>query len=298
MSFYSVSDFYKNVFSQKVYKISLDGGCTCPNRDGSKAFGGCIFCSDEGSGDFQSKNKTSIKAQIENAKKIVEKKFAKDSSKKYIAYFQNHTNTYGNVDKIIANWKEALNEKDIVGLAIATRPDCLCSKIVYELNELSKKYFVQLEFGLQSKSDKTADFINRCYKTNEYENAMKMIKKECPKVHIVTHIIFGLPFEDKMMMMESISFALKCGTDGLKITVLYVLKGTKLEAMYNEKKFETLSMNEYLELITLALSIIPKNIVIHRLTGDPPKKSVVAPLWTCDKKRVLSQINMLKNEER
>lgn len=293
MSFITASQFYKNLFNTKVYKISLDGGCTCPNRDGSKGVGGCIFCSAAGSGDFQSSDKSSVAAQVEAAKEIVNKKFPKKSEKKYIVYFQNYTNTYGDEDLIIQKWKEALSCSDVVGIAIATRPDCLSSKIVSAIDELSQNWFVQLEFGLQSKSDETGKLINRCYESNVYETAVFLIKKQCPKVHIVTHIIFGLPGETEKEMMDSLDYAIACGTDGIKITVLYVLKGTKLEKMYNDGLFRTLEMDEYLNLIRIALKKIPSNVIIHRLTGDPPKSLIVSPMWTCNKKKVLTEINKL-----
>ena len=293
MGFTTASQFYKNLFNTKVYKISLDGSCTCPNRDGTKGVGGCIFCSETGSGDFQSKDKSTITAQVEAAKQIVNKKFPKKIEKKYIVYFQNYTNTYGNEDLIIKKWKEALSCSDVVGIAIATRPDCLSSKIVSEIKDLSNNWYVQLEFGLQSKSNETGKLINRCYETKVYENAVTLIKQQCPKVHIVTHLIFGLPGENEKEMMESLDYTIVCGTDGIKITVLYVLKGTKLENMYNDGLFRTLEMEEYLNLIRMAIKKIPSNVIIHRLTGDPPKSLVISPVWTCNKKKVLSEINKI-----
>lgn len=293
MSHITASQFYKDLFNTKVYKISLDGGCTCPNRDGSKGTGGCIFCSQAGSGDFLSKDKSSIKIQVEAAKAIVDGKFPKKSEKKYIVYFQNYTNTYGDENQIIKNWKEALDCDDVVGLALATRPDCISSKIVSALKDLSENHFIQLELGLQTKSDETGKLINRCYETNVYEETVALIKEQCPEVHVVTHIIFGLPGESEVQMMESVEYALDCGTDGIKITVLYVLKGTKLEQMFWEGKFQTLEMAEYLRLIEIALKKIPSSVVIHRLTGDPPKSLIVSPMWTCNKKKVLSEINRI-----
>lgn len=295
-----VSDFYKKLFGSKVYKISIDAGCTCPTRDGTKGFGGCIFCSANGSGDFVPSKLLSISEQIEEAKGKVDIKFSRkqkrgiEVEKKYIVYFQNFTSTYGDEELLIKKYEEAVNSKDVVGLAIGTRPDCLGEKILNYLGELSKTFYVQLELGLQTSNEKTAEFIRRHYENAVYEEAVKRIKKAGKNIHIVTHIIFGLPDETEQDMLASVDFAVKNGTDGIKITSLYILKGTDLQTHYENGEFRALEMEEYFELIKKALLRLPENIVIHRLTGDGPKSLLIAPLWTADKKRVLNYLNNIK----
>lgn len=289
----TVNEFYKQKFGRKVYKISLDAGCTCPNRDGTKSYSGCIFCGQNGSGDFIPFQEN-IRLQVENAKKIVEKKI---KNGKYIAYFQNFTNTYGDIEILYKKWNQALSCEDIAGIAIGTRPDCIDSKVLEKLSILSEKTFVQLELGLQSSSDKTGFFINRQFFSSEYLKAVSILKKNVPRVHVVTHIIFGLPFEDEKQMLSSVKFAIDAKTDGIKIASLYVLKNTVLEKMYLEKKFSLLSREKYFSIVEKALKIIPENVVIHRLTGDGPKSQTIAPLWIFDKKQNLSIINeILKNK--
>lgn len=301
MNFTTVSDFYKSLFNCKVYKICIDAGCTCPNRDGSKGTGGCIFCSQNGSGDFITQKTDSIENQINEAKKIVDKKFNKHSEKKYIVYFQNFTNTYGDEELLLNKFTKAIQEKDIVGIAIGTRPDCLSDSMLQKLAELSNRTFIQLELGLQTTDEKTALLINRCYKTDFYFDAIKRIRTIAPKIHIVTHLIFGLPEESKETMFKSLDDVINCYKEnnfsekafGIKITVLYVLSDTKLEEFYNQKKYTSLSFQEYFNLIKEALNHIDKKIVIHRITGDPPKKFLISPEWTCDKKRVLNAFKTL-----
>lgn len=304
----TVNDYYKSIFGEKVYKISLDAGCTCPNRDGTKGFGGCIFCSQSGSGDFSASKNLSIKDQIEQAKKLIA---TKTKATKFIAYFQNFTNTYGNPDILKNKWEEALSCPEIVGIAIGTRPDCLNDEILAVLKTLAEKTFLQIELGLQTINDETADFCNRGFKTYEYSIAVKKLHQLSDKIHVVTHIIFGLPviknkmtlsplsdnlllrLETKEEQLNTVKHAIDSGTNGIKITVLYVLKNTKLAEYYNNGTFPTLEMNEYFDLISESLEIIPDHIIIHRLTGDPPKKTLIAPVWTSDKKKVLNIINKL-----
>lgn len=286
-----VSDFYKKLFGFKVYKISVDAGCTCPNRDGTKGFGGCIFCSQNGSGDFIPEKSLSIAEQVEKAKILVSKKNKKG---KFIVYFQNFTNTYGNIEILYEKWVEALNCKDIVGISIATRPDCIDLKVVEKLKILSEKTFVQLEFGLQTSDEKNGEFINRKYSNSDYLKSVELIKEKIPEIHIVTHLIFGLPNENEQKMLESVEFAVNSKVDGIKISNLYVLKNTKLEKLYLNGDFKVLEMEEYFTILKKALKIIPENVVIHRLTGDGPKSITIAPLWVFNKKKVLTLINELK----
>lgn len=292
MKYLSASDFYKQKFNKKVYKISIDAGCTCPTRDGTKGFGGCIFCSPNGSGDFVPSKLKSISEQIEDAKKIIEKKY-KVKDKKYIAYFQNFTNTYGNSDVLYSKYLEAINCKDIVGISIATRPDCVNEEILNKINKLTEHTFVIIELGFQSSNEKTIKYINRAYSNDEYLDCILRIKKINKNIHIVTHLIIGLPGETVNDMINSTQYVINCGTDGLKFTVLYILRGTGIENDYLSGKFDTLSMEEYFSIIKKIMSIVPNNIVIHRLTGDGPKKILIAPEWTKDKKKVLNYMNSL-----
>lgn len=296
MKYISVSDFYKTKFGTKVYKLSIDAGCTCPTRDGSLATGGCIFCSQAGSGDFVPSKKLSITEQINQAKQLVDSKFSRkkllDEEKKFIVYFQNFTSTYGNPEELIRKYEEALNCRNVVGIAIGTRPDSIPDEILEYLGKVSESRFVQLELGLQTSKESSAEYIRRHYKNEVYEQAVERIHK-AGNIHVVTHIIFGIPGESKNDMMESVKFALTCGTDGIKIASLYVLKGTDLAREYEEGKFKALEMEEYFGLVQEALSLIPHDVIIHRLTGDGPKSLLIAPLWTADKKKVLNEMNKL-----
>lgn len=286
----TVSDFYKEKFGTKVYKLSLDAGCTCPNRDGTKSNKGCIFCSSKGSGDFTATRQKSITDQIVEAKALLSPKLKNSTTVKYIAYFQNFTSTYGNSEELIKKYEEAISQENVIGLAIATRPDCINQQILDYLSDLSKYFYVQLELGFQTSNEKTAEYINRCFTNEEYLSAVNKIKSASTKIHIVTHIIFGLPDETEKDMMDSVNFCVKAGTHGVKFTVLYVLKNTPLEKEYQMHKFKCLEMNEYFELLVKAINLIPENIVFHRFTGDGPKSILIDPWWTADKKNVHNQM--------
>lgn len=300
MKYYSVNEYYKKTFGHKVYKLSLDAGCTCPNRDGTKSYGGCIFCSASGSGEFSSDRNLSITEQIEKAKLLVQHKIKNEnlSSANYIAYFQNFTNTYGDENSLIQKYTEALKNPSIAGISIATRPDCLPQSILKKINELSKTEFpvplkkqqkhFSIELGLQTSCQKSVEYINRRYQNEEYTDAVLRIKKINPDIHIVTHIIFGLPGETEEDMLNSVKFAVNAGTDGIKIQVLNVLKGTRLEEEYLKTKFHIMQIDEYFELVKKALKIIPPETVIHRLTGDGAKRLLIEPKWVSDKKFVLN----------
>jgi radical SAM protein (TIGR01212 family) len=289
MSYYSVGEFYKEKFGSKVYKIAIDAGCTCPTRDGTKGNKGCIFCSANGSGDFVPSKKLSISEQIKQAKEIIQKKVKKEI--KYIAYFQNFTNTYGDEKLLVKKYNEAINCENVCGISIATRPDCISSSILKEIAALCKKTFVTIELGFQTSNEKSADYIRRGFSNQEYLEAVKRIHQADSRIHVVTHLIFGLPGENHDDMMNSVKFCLNAKTDGIKFTVLYVLKGTDLEKDYQAGKFDVLEMDEYFALLKSALELIPPKIVIHRLTGDGPKKILIAPMWTANKKNVLNAIN-------
>lgn len=291
----TVSAFYKSIFGKKVYKISLDAGCTCPNRDGTIGTGGCIFCSNSGSGDFVPSKNLSITKQIEEAKKLVENKmkYQSENQNEYIAYFQNFTNTYGNISKLSAKWNEALSCSQIVGLALGTRPDCLSDEVLQVLAQLADKAFLQVELGFQTSNETSSKYIRRGFSNKIYFDAVKKIKNANPKIHIVTHVIFGLPGETEVDMLQTVKDVVNAKSDGIKITSLYILKDTDLATDYFNNKFEPIKMDEYFNLIEKALQIIPKNMVIHRLTGDPPKSLLIEPTWTTDKKRTLNIVNNL-----
>ena len=289
MSYYSVGEFYKEKFGSKVYKIAIDAGCTCPTRDGTKGNKGCIFCSANGSGDFVPSKKLSISEQIKQAKEIIQKKVKKEI--KYIAYFQNFTNTYGDEKLLVKKYNEAINCENVCGISIATRPDCISSSILKEIAALCKKTFVTIELGFQTSKEESADYIRRGFSNQEYLEAVKRIHQADSRIHVVTHLIFGLPGENHEDMMNSVKFCLNAKTDGIKFTVLYVLKGTDLEKDYQAGKFDVLEMDEYFAMLKSALELIPPKIVIHRLTGDGPKKLLIAPMWTANKKNVLNAIN-------
>lgn len=293
-----VNDFYKNVFGTKVYKISLDAGCSCPNRDGTKGRGGCIFCSENGSGDFTAARKLSIKEQLEQGRTLVEAKLrgrSGERSGKYIAYFQNFSSTYGDAESLLKKYREALACENVAGLAVATRPDCLNSEILQGLSQIAQTHFVQIELGLQTSNEKTGQLINRCYTNEDYTDAVQRLRKSAPQIHIVTHLIFGLPGENEEDMLNSVRFVVgqNSGVWGLKITSLYILQNTPLAKMYEAGSFQPLTKDQYFSLLQKALLLLPQDCIIHRLTGDPPKRLLIAPAWTRDKKRVLNDLRQL-----
>ena len=286
MEYLSFNKYLKDKFGQKVYKISLDGGFTCPNRDGTIDTRGCIFCSKGGSGDFAQSRNLSITEQIESGKKRVEKKI---KSGKYIAYFQAFTNTYAPVEILRAKYSEAINHPDIVALSIATRPDCLGDDVIELLDKMNKIKPVFVELGLQTIHSESAKYIRRGYSLEVYNEAVKKLKNI--GVNIVVHIILGLPNESEEDMLESVKYVCQSQIDGIKLQLLHIIAGTDLAKDYEKGLFKTLEFDEYVELIAKCVAIIPKNIVIHRLTGDGAKKDLIAPLWSADKKRVLNAIN-------
>ena len=291
--FYSVSDFYKKKFGCKVYKISLDAGCTCPNRDGTKSFGGCIFCSGSGSGDFAADKNLSIAEQIIQAKQRV---LSKNKDGKFIAYFQNFSNTYGNAKELAKKYNEAIEQEDVVGISIATRPDCLNDEILNEIAKLVDKTFVSIELGFQTSKNDSVAYIRRFFSNEEYLLAIKKIKSVSMNIHVVTHLIFGLPNETEQDMLNSVKFVVDAKSDGIKIALLHVLEGTDLAIDYKNNAFSCLEMEEYFKILGNALKIIPNDIVIHRLTGDGPKKILIAPLWTAQKKVVYNAMNKYFDE--
>ncbi len=281
----TVNDYYKQKFGSKVYKLSLDGGFTCPNRDGTVGSGGCIFCSALGSGEFAARGKN-ITAQLENAKQRVESKI---KSGKYIAYFQSFTGSYASIEKLKKLYYEAIKPDYIVGLSIGTRPDCLPDEVIELLAEINKIKPVSVELGLQTTNEKTAEYIRRGYKNSVYFDAVKRLKNA--KIDVVTHIIIGLPNETERDVVNTTRDAVIAGTDGVKFHLLHVLKNTDLESEYLSGKFECLTLEKYAEILKKCISILPPETVVHRITGDGAKRDLVAPIWSADKKRVLNYLN-------
>lgn len=291
--YYSLNDYCRNEFGKKLYKLSLDGAMTCPNRDGTVGTGGCIFCSEEGSGEFSEKRCGDINTQIENAKKRVAHK---NKNGGYIAYFQSFTNTYAPVEYLRNIFTEAINHPDIDVLSVATRPDCLGDDVIELLKELNSIKPVWVELGFQTSNENSAVFIRRGYTNDVFTDAVKKLGEAGIKT--VAHIIAGIPGETSEDMENSVRFVCNCGIWGIKIHLLHVLRGTDLEKLYNDGKFRCLDMDEYLDYICRLVQIIPENIVIHRLTGDGDKKKLIAPLWSGDKKRVLNELAKKMNENK
>ena len=290
MHYYSLNEYLKSIYGEKVYKISLDGGMSCPNRDGTLSNKGCIFCSKGGSGEFSADRKLSVTEQIEQAKLRIK---SKTDCKKFIAYFQPFTNTYAGVDYLRKIFYEAIENPEIVILSIATRPDCLGDDVIELLSELNKIKPVWVELGLQTIHKCTSDYIRRCYELEVYDNAVKKLASE--KIQIITHIILGLPYETKQMMLESVKYAGE-RSNGIKLQLLHVLKDTDLLKDFENGNFSTFEMDEYIDLLCDCIEILPENVVIHRLTGDGDKRLLVSPLWSADKKRVLNAINKVFRE--
>lgn len=290
MKYYSLNNYLKDTFGCKVYKIAIDGGFTCPNRDGTIDTRGCIFCSKGGSGDFAQSRKLTVTEQIEEGKKLIEKKI---KSGKYIAYFQAFTNTYAPVEILEQLYMQAINHNDIVALSIGTRPDCVGDDVISLLSRLNKIKPVFVELGLQTIHQGTADYIRRGYTIDVYDKAVAQLKEH--GINVVTHLIIGLPGESKEDMLESVEYVCKV-TDGIKLQLLHILDGTDLADEYRQGKIKILELEEYVDIIKDCIGIIPDNVVVHRLTGDGAKKDLLAPLWSADKKKVLNSINKILSE--
>ncbi len=285
MYYYSLNEYLKNTFGEKVYKISLDGGMTCPNRDGKIDTRGCIFCSRGGSGEFSASRNLSITEQIAQAKERI---CRKTDCKKFIAYFQPFTNTYAPVEYLEKIFTEAIAPDEIMALSVATRPDCLPDEVIGLLSRFNKIKPVWVELGLQTVHQSTADYIRRGYPLSVYDDAVKRLHKE--GISVITHIIIGLPNEIDDMIIESARYAGEC-SDGIKLQLLHILKGTDLCDEFYKGNVSVLSLEKYTEILVKCLQAIPKTTVIHRLTGDGDKNILVAPMWSADKKRVLNYIN-------
>ena len=280
----TLSDHYREKFGCKVYKLSLDGGFSCPNRDGTLGTGGCIFCT--GSGEFAEGGPEPIAVQLERAKARVA---AKNKGGKYMAYFQAFTNTYGPVEKLRQLYLQAIEPEEILGLSIGTRPDCLGEDVLALLEEVNRIKPVSVELGLQTIHAETARYIRRGYEAAVYYDAVRRLKQA--GIEVVTHIILGLPGETAEMMLQTTHAAVAAGTDGVKFHLLHVLRGTDLEKEYAAGKFRCLSMEEYGEILKQCVNLLPETVVVHRITGDGAKRDLIAPTWSADKKRVLNYLH-------
>lgn len=273
----TISSYLKKEFGQKTVKLSIDGGFTCPNRDGSKSYGGCLFCSEGGGGDFAS--------TIEDQIQLLSEKWPKAM---YLAYFQNHTNTYAPVEELRSKYQKALNHPLISGIAIATRPDCIDEEVLDLLSEINTNHFLWVELGLQTMHQRTADLINRCYGLSVYDYAIKALNSRGIKT--VVHLILGLPGESREDMIQSVKYACNSGAWGIKLHLLNVVKGSRMEIEYHDYNSFG-SIEEYVHLVCDLIEIIPSDIVIHRLTGDAPRKILITPEWSYRKRTILNGIS-------
>ena len=315
--YYSLNAYFKNKYGEKIYKIAVNAGLSCPNRDGTLGSRGCIFCSSGGSGDFAVDMKdSSVSEQIKAGIDRFDKKFGD----KFVIYFQAFTNTYGDIGYLRKIWSEALSHEDVVGISIATRPDCLGEDVLELLRELKEKFnmenkpesgsmkdvkiesesdfgkdkFIWVELGLQTIHEKTAEYIRRGYPLSVYEDAIK--KLDDTGIPYITHIILGLPDETREMMIDTVRYVNERKPFGIKLQLLHVLEGTDLANDYQEGKFEVLDMDSYISLVIECLENISPEVVIHRVTGDGPKKILIAPTWSKDKKKVLNTLHMRMRE--
>ncbi len=292
MRYYALNDYLQDTFGEKVYKIALNGGFTCPNRDGTLDTRGCIFCSGAGSGEFAGRSEDSITAQIEQGKERIKKKI---KNGKYIAYFQAFTNTYAPVQRLRALYEEAVSHPDIAVLSVATRPDCLSQEVVALRQEMNRRKPVWVELGLQTIHEKTAEYIRRGYPLSVYDGAVKALKEI--GVQVIVHVILGLPGETEEEMKETVSYVGKSGADGIKLQLLHVMKGTDLERAYREGNCRVMEAEEYVRLVADCIALLPERMVIHRMTGDGDKKTLIAPKWSMDKKRVLNALQKAIREK-
>ena len=284
--YHSLNYYLRNKFGEKVYKISLDGGFTCPNRDGKISKSGCLFCSERGSGDFAGDREFSINDQFNDIKKMMQKKWHEG---KYIAYFQAYTNTYAPVDILRKKYEEAISQEGVVALAIATRPDCLEDEVLDLLEEINENIYVWVELGLQTIDDTVAKRINRGYDLSVFEDAISRLKKR--KIDFVVHSILGLPGETKEGMLRTIDYIAHSGAKGIKFHLLHLMKDTPLVKLYEKGQLEFLSQEEYIDLICKGIAMLPEDMVVHRLTGDAPRNLLIGPMWSLKKWEVLNEID-------
>lgn len=296
MNYYSLNQYNLDRFGTKAYKISLDGGFTCPNRDGTLDTRGCIFCSASGSGDFTPPSRLSISEQIERGKALVERK-TQGKNAKYIAYFQAFTSTYDDVTTLERLYLEAMRPEDVLALSIATRPDCLGPEVLRLLEKMRAIKPVWVELGLQTIHPATAAYIRRCYPLKVYDEAAAHLS-EIGIGQIITHVILGLPHETKEMMLQTVDYVAKSPSNGIKLQLLHVLRNTDLAREYEQGRFDVLSMEEYTDLVVDAIRLLPPDMVVHRLTGDGRRRDLIAPLWSLEKWKVLNMIRCKLEKDR
>lgn len=296
--YYSLNLWLRKQYGEKVYKLALDGGMTCPNRDGTLGRGGCIFCSEGGSGEFavsiQAKKPSDhcgVVQQIETAKQMIQNK---TKARRFIAYFQSYTNTYAPVETLRKMFTQVILQPEIVALSIGTRPDCLPTEVLALLEELNRIKPVWVELGLQTIHPQTAVYIRRGYTLECYDKAVRELKNR--GITVITHVILGLPYESKKQMLQTVDYVGRSGSDGIKLQLLHVLKGTDLAAEYEKGRVSVMTLEEYLDILFEAIEILPENIVIHRLTGDGPKNLLIAPQWTANKRMVMNTIRQKMKE--
>lgn len=284
--YYTLDYYYKHKYGCKIAKISLNMGLTCPNKDGKVGYGGCIYCSKLGSGEYAGDKNKPLKDQFDEVKNVMIKKWP---SAKFIAYFQANTNTYAPIEKLKKTWEEVLTYDNVVGINISTRPDAIEKECYDYLEELNKKTDLVVELGLQTIHDKTSKFINRCHDLNSFETALNELNKRGIKV--LVHVIFSLPYETKDMMLDTIKYLSNKNIWGIKIHMLHILKGTLLAKIYEQEKFPILTKDEYVQIVCDSLELLPENIVINRLTGDPKVDDLIEPFWLVKKFCVLNDID-------
>lgn len=284
--YHTLNYFYKNKFGIKVFKVSLNGGFSCPNLDGRIGYGGCIYCSKSGSGEFGGDKEDSLEEQFLKMKEVVNKKHIPC---KYIGYFQARTNTYASLDVLKEKYECILKQDDVIGLNIATRCDAISEDCLDYLEELSKRTFLTIELGLQTIHEKTSVLINRCHSLKQFEDMVVKLRKR--NINVCVHIINGLPYETEEMMLDTVRYLNKLDIQGIKIHMLYIIKDTVIDTMYKKERFKILSKEEYIDIIIKQLELLRPEIVINRITSDPDKETLVEPRWLVDKCQLLNDID-------
>ena len=284
--YHTLNYFYKNKFGIKVFKVSLNGGFSCPNLDGRIGYGGCIYCSKSGSGEFGGDKEDSLEQQFLKMKEVVNKKHIPC---KYIGYFQARTNTYASLDVLKEKYECILKQDDVIGLNIATRCDAISEDCLDYLEELSKRTFLTIELGLQTIHEKTSILINRCHSLKQFEDMVVKLRKR--NINVCVHIINGLPYETEEMMLDTVRYLNKLDIQGIKIHMLYIIKDTVIDTMYKKERFKILSKEEYIDIVIKQLELLRPEIVINRITSDPDKETLVEPRWLVDKCQLLNDID-------
>ena len=284
--YHTLNYYFKNKFNEKVFKVSLNAGFTCPNLDGTKGYGGCIYCSKSGSGEFGGDVNDDLVTQFNKVKEVISKKW---NSNKYIAYFQARSNTYASVEELKEKYESVLKLDNVIGLDIATRCDCITDECLDYLEQLNKRCYLIVELGLQTIHPKTSKLINRCHSLDEFEDMVKKLQER--NIEVVVHIINGLPYETKEMMLDTVRYLNKLKIDGIKIHMLNIVKDTPLETLYNKEHFHILTKEEYIDIVISQLELLDEKIVIHRITADPDPDTLIEPKWLLKKFCLLNDID-------